>query len=409
MRLLVMIGLTSLVVVSCTSKKVEMKTGAWRGIISLQEQQLPFNFEVIKEGEKYSANLINGDEKILLDEVEVNGDSISMALHIFDAALVAKIEDGKLTGSFVKNYAKDASLPFSATFGESFRFSSDSVATQDYSGKYAVQFINAKNDTTLSVAIFHQKGNQVTGTFLTPTGDYRYLQGNVVEGKLMLSTFDGNHAFLFSATKSGETLTGDFYSGKTSHETWTGIKDEQAKLPDAASLTYLKPGFEKLEFSFPDLAKNRISPSDEKYKGKVLVLQIFGTWCPNCMDETKFLTNWYKANSSRGVEILGLAYERKDDFDYASGRVTKMKEKLGVPYDFVIAGTNDKEKASLTLPALNRIISFPTTIFIGKDGKVKHIHTGFSGPGTGIYYDQFIQYFNETVNELLAEELTSKK
>jgi len=80
-----------------------------------------------------------------------------------------------------------------------------------------------------------------------------------------------------------------------------------------------------------------------------------------------------------------------------------------VPYDFVIAGTNDKEKASLTLPALNKIISFPTTIFIGKDGKVKHIHTGFSGPGTGIYYDQFIQYFNETVNELLAEELTSKK
>jgi len=137
------------------------------------------------------------------------------------------------------------------------------------------------------------------------------------------------HAFLFSATKSGDTLIGDFYSGKTSHETWTGIKDERAKLPDAASLTYLKPGFEKLEFSFPDLAKSRISPSDEKYKGKVLVLQIFGTWCPNCMDETKFLTNWYKENGSRGVRNLGLAYERKDDFDYASGRVTKMKEKAG--------------------------------------------------------------------------------
>jgi len=405
MRVLVLIGLISLVILSCTSKKVELKTGAWRGLISMQGQQMPFNFELVKEGEKYSVNLINGAEKILLDEVTINGDSISMNLHIFDAALVAKIEDGRLKGNYVKNYAKDASLPFEATFGESYRFAKDSTSETDYSGKYAVQFINAKNDTIVSVGIFDQKENQVTGTFLTPTGDYRYLAGNVVDGKLMLSAFDGNHAFLFIATKSGNRLTGDFYSGKSSHETWTAIKDEQAKLADAESLTYLKPGFEKLDFSFPDLSKNIVSSKDERFKGKVLILQIFGTWCPNCMDETKFLTNWYKENKERGVEILGLAYERKDDFDYARSRVIKMKDKLGVPYDFVIAGTSDKAKASLTLPALNKIISFPTTIFIGRDGKVKHIHTGFSGPGTGIYYDQFIQYFNETVNELLAEKL----
>jgi len=120
----------------------------------------------------------------LLDELEVNGDSISMALHIFDAALVAKIEDGKLTGAFVKNYAKDASLPFSATFGESFRFSSDSVATQDYSGKYAVQFINAKNDTTLSVAIFDQKGNQSNWDFPYPHGRLPILARKCSRGQI---------------------------------------------------------------------------------------------------------------------------------------------------------------------------------------------------------------------------------
>jgi hypothetical protein len=86
-----------------------------------------------------------------------------------------------------------------------------------------------------------------------------------------------------------------------------------------------------------------------------------------------------------------------------------MKEKLGVGYNFVIAGTNDKAKASETLPALNRVLAFPTTIFIGKDGKVKHIHTGFSGPGTGIYYDQFKERFNQIVNELLAEDLALTK
>ena len=409
MKALIVLVTVSVIIVSCSTKKVELKTGPWRGLISLQGQQLPFNFEINKEGEKYTANLINGEERIVLDEVAIKDDSIYMQLHIFDAALVAKIEDGKLSGTYLKNYAKDASLHFEAVAGDTFRFTSEPDAAIDFTGKYAVEFISDKNDTTVSVGIFSQKENIVTGTFLTPTGDYRYLAGNVVDGKLMLSAFDGNHAFIFSATKSGDNLTGDYYSGKSSHERWTAVKNNEAKLPNEETLTYLKPGFDKLEFSFPDLNKNKVSPADDRFKGKVLVLQIFGSWCPNCMDETKFLTKWYPENSNRGVEILGLAYERKDDFDYASGRVKKMKEKFNVPYDFVIAGTDDKEKASLTLPALNKIISFPTTIFIGKDGKVKHIHTGFSGPGTGVYYDQFVQYFNETVNELLAENLTSKK
>jgi thiol-disulfide isomerase/thioredoxin len=165
----------------------------------------------------------------------------------------------------------------------------------------------------------------------------------------------------------------------------------------------LKEGFDKINFSFPDVEHNMISPSDEKFANKVLILQIFGTWCPNCMDETKFLTQWYNENKDRGVEILGLAYERKDDFDYASERVRKMKAKLNVPYEFVIAGTSDKEKAAETLPMLNKVIAFPTTIFIGKDGKVKHIRTGFEGPGTGIYYEQFKERFNQVINELLAE------
>jgi thiol-disulfide isomerase/thioredoxin len=174
-------------------------------------------------------------------------------------------------------------------------------------------------------------------------------------------------------------------------------------------VTYLKEGYDRITFSFPDVEKNMVSPSDEKFENKVLVLQIFGTWCPNCMDETKFLTEWYKSNSDRGVEILGLAYERKDDFAYASERVKKMKTKLGVPYDFVIAGVNDKKKAAETLPMLNHVLAFPTMIFIGRDGKVKHIHTGFEGPGTGEYYEKFKGRFNEIINELLNEKIAAAK
>jgi len=386
---------------SCGTHRDELKTGRWRGLIEMQGQHLPFNFDVTRDTAGYKVYLRNGDEKLLLDEITMIGDSVNMVLHIFDAALRANIEDGKLSGYFIRNYAKDR-FPFTAAYGQDFRFAKAGNASQDFSGKYAVRFFS-KKDTAVSVGIFAQKDNHVTGTFLMADGDYRYLEGNVVNGRLMLSTFDGNHAYLFAATKSGDTLKGDFFAGKSSHKTWIGIRNEKAMMPDPESLTYLKPGYEKIDFSFPDLSKKKVSPSDPRYKNKVLILQISGTWCPNCMDETRFLAPWYKENQKRGVEIIGLAYERKDDFDYASSRVKKMKEKMGVDYEVLIAGVNDNAKAAQTLPALNAVLGFPTTIFIGKDGKVKRIHTGFSGPGTGIYYDQFKQRFNEIVNELLKD------
>jgi thiol-disulfide isomerase/thioredoxin len=391
----------------------QLKLGAWRATIEIQGQQLPFNFEVTEDNQGgYDIYLRNAGERLLLDEVSVKGDSIDIGLHIFDANIKASIHGDTLRGEFIKNYEKDYNIPFEAIHGLTHRFTKSQLSNTsapDFSGKYSVNFIH-EADTTKAVGIFQQHGDSVTGTFLTPTGDYRYLEGNVVNGMLQLSTFDGNHAYIFTATKQGDNnLMGEFYSGKNWMEFWEAQKNENAALPDAESLTYLKEGFDQIDFTFPDVNGKKVTPHDDKYKNKVVILQLFGTWCPNCMDETKFLTPWYNANKSRGVEIIGLAYERKDDFDYASSRVKKMIEKFGVNYDFVIAGTNDKEKASQTLPMLNKVMAFPTTIFVGKDGKVKKIHTGFAGPGTGIYYDQFVQHFNETINELLSEKLTSQK
>ena len=394
----------------CSPIESKLAPGTWRGVMQLQNQELPFNFEV---DENLKISLINGKEKILLDEIEIFGDSIRIVMHIFDSEIRAKSNGNELTGYFVKNYAPEYKYPTTAKLGEHFRFiKEDEIPTENFSGTYSVEFHYEKDtihDISVAVGIFKQDGNKATGTFLMNNGDYRFLQGNVLNDELWLSTFDGNHSFVFRASKSGDTLRGDFWSGATWHETWVGIKNENATLPKNESLTYLREGYEKIEFSFPDLEGNLVTLNDERFMNKVVILQIFGTWCPNCMDETKFLANWYKENHQREVEILGLAYERKDDFDYASGRVKKMKQRLGVSYDFVIAGTYDKAEASKTLPMLNHVQAFPTTIFIGKDGKVKKIHTGFSGPGTGAHYDQFIGWFNQTVNELLQADMTSQK
>jgi thiol-disulfide isomerase/thioredoxin len=393
-----------------TETRNSLKTGIWRAAVQIQGQELPFNFEVTNDKKNgYDIYIRNGNEKLLLDEVSVLDDSVDIALHIFDANIKAVMDGDSLRGEFIKNYEKDYRIPFKAVYGQAYRFekAKSQAGIPDFSGMYEVMFLG---DTTQAVGIFNQQGDSVTGTFLTPTGDYRFLQGNVSNGKMQLSTFDGNHAYLFTAIKQTDsTLAGEYFSGKAWNEKWVAKKNDFASLPDPESLTYLKKGYEKIEFSFPDVNGKPVGLDDDKYKNKVVILQIFGTWCPNCMDETKFLAPWFLENKDRGVEIIGLAYERKNDFTYASGRVKKMIDKFNVPYDFVIAGTNDKAKASETLPQLNKVVAFPTTIFIGKDGKVKKIHTGFTGPGTGKYYDLFVQHFNETVNELLTEGLTSKK
>lgn len=402
------IWLSAILFWNCSSERettrIELPTGIWRATLEFQEEALPFNFELTEDSTgAYQIMIINARERLLLDEVFIQEDSVIIPLHIFDASFRTVWQDGKLTGMFIKHYDASNPIPFQAIPGQSFRFqpSGGGSASTDFSGKYSVQFFNA-TDTTEAIGVFLQRNDSVTGTFLTPTGDYRYLQGNVIDNTMYLSAFDGNHAYLFKARASGkDCLDGTFYSGRTQKKAWRAVRNDNASLPDANRMTYLKPGFETIEFAFPDPDGDTITLQDEKYRNKVVILQIFGTWCPNCMDETRFLAPWYEQNKDRGVEIIGLAYERKDDFEYASNRVKRMIEKLEVTYDFAIAGTNDKKKASESLPMLNAVVSFPTTIFIGKDGKVKKIHTGFTGPGTGEYYDQYIEEFNETVNNLL--------
>lgn len=392
-----------------TEKANPLKTGTWRAVIGIQGQELPFNIDVTRDAQGgYDVYILNGEERLLLDEVVTNDDSVDIALHIFDANIRARIIGDSLQGVFVKNFAKDYRLPFRAVCGEEYRFpktAADQDAA-DFSGKYDVTFLSGTN-TRKAIAILEQSGDRVTGTVLTRTGDYRYLDGIADGDSLKLSTFNGNDAYIFLATRQEDgTLKGEFFSGKTRNEQWTAKRNEQAAFPEAESLTYLKEGYDRISFSFPDVNGKAVSLEDEKYKGKVVILQLLGTWCPNCMDETRFLAPWYNENNSRGVEIIGLAFENKDDFDYASARVRKMVEKMDVHYPIVIAGTDDKEKRAQALPMLNAVVAFPTTIFIGKDGAVKKIHTGFNGPGTGVYYEQFKEEFNETVNRLLSEDLT---
>lgn len=384
-------------------KQVELLEGIWRGKIHMQNQKLPFNFEILKDNGTYKVNLINAEETLELDEINIVGDSLFIRLHIFDIDLKAKIDDNKLNGYYIKNYKENYKLPFTAVYNKSGRFDAPK-GTDVFDGKWQTMFVEEDGKTYPAIGVFKQEGDLMKGTFLTETGDYRYLEGIASDNTMSLYTFDGNHAFIFNATVENDTIIkGEFLSGLDYSATFTGYRDENAALNDANKLTYLKEGYDKVEFSFPGLDGKQVTLNDEKYQNKVVLLQIFGTWCPNCMDETVFYADWFESNKDRGVEIIGLAYEAKDDFDYAKTRVEKMKQRYDVGYDYVIAGVYDKEAAAKTLPMLNHVLSFPTTIFIDKKGEVRRIHTGFSGPATGKYYDKFVDDFNNFMEQLIDE------
>ncbi|SNR84115.1 MULTISPECIES: peroxiredoxin family protein [Hymenobacter] len=386
-----------------------LPAGPWRGVLSAQGQEIPFLFDIEtgNNNQPVAVTLRNGEERLKLDEIKTVGDSTTIRLGAFDAALVV-YRDGEtnLKGAWVKYDGKTPyRVPFSARKGSGSLFGAKSgQENQSFDGTWKVTFKGDDGETYPAVGVFKQQDRNITGTFLTSTGDYRYLAGNVDGNTMRLSTFDGSHGFLFTAQKQGNTLQGDFYSGKSGHETWTATLDPNAKLPDANALTGMKPGQKKLNFTFPSIYEGgSISPSDPKYKGKVVVVQILGSWCPNCMDETNFLAPWYEKNKQRGVEIIGLGYERTADQKLASQKLLKMKERMKVGYDLAVAGQASAAEASKSLPQLAKVIAFPTTIFLDKKGEVRKIHTGYSGPGTGKYYEQEVAEFNKTIDQLLAE------
>jgi len=400
------------IAISCQQKKAEkqevlsLKEGTWRATFQVRDQILPFQMNVIQKGEAITIELINAEERVSLDQVEIKGDSIIIPMHFFNTEIRAKIENDRLIGSWFKNDFENYVIPFKAQYGGTHRFEkvSDNIII-NVAGNWAINFFNEDGSSDPAVGVFEQEGNKITGTFLTPTGDYRYLEGNIDGNKLNLTCFDGEHAFLFKANvKEGQLLEeGEFWSGKHWYQKWEGKKDDDAALPDPSSLTFLKDGFDKLAFEFPDENGQMVSLEDEKYKDKVVIVQLFGTWCPNCMDETKFLAPFYQENKGKGLEIIGLAYERITDFEKVKARFQKMRKALNVDYTLLLAGENDKKEAAKTLPMLNHILAYPTTIFIDKKGNVRKIHTGFSGPGTGIYYEQFVQEFELFVEKLVNE------
>lgn len=401
----------SILFFSCDPPSYQLSDGMWRGsLITESGAEIPFNFEVNDSLGKPYLDIINSTDRFRVNEITIEGDSIHIQMPLFDSEIAGTLTDGKINGVWIKHLAdKDQTMTFYAQANAPWRIKEKvKKPTANVNGKWMTSFISGDGkDTTIAVGEFHQDKSRVTGTFLTTTGDYRFLDGIIEGNHLSLSTFDGSHAFLFTADIAGDSLlkNGKFYAGFSSIDDFTAKKDANAKLPDAYSLTFLKKGDNKISFTFPDLNHQMVSLSDAKFKNKVVIIQMLGSWCPNCMDETAYLSKFYNQYKDKGVEIVGLAYEITKDFDRSKKNIERLKNRFDVQYPLLITGyTNNRDDALKSLPMLNKVIAFPTMIIIDKKGDVRKIHTGFSGPGTGKHYIEFGNEFEKLINDLIAEK-----
>ena len=390
---------------ACTDKQEQLNNGPWLLEMEVKKgKYMPVNFQVDGQHPDYQFTLTNADEEILVDEVEVNGDSIRIQMPVFEGYISGVYTAETLEGTFIKE-SLERYVPVRANHGIESRFTPKSQPGVTVSGIWETVFKEEDGTTFPAKGIFKQDGSALTGTFRTNTGDYRYLEGIVDGDSLKLSTFDGAHVFLFEAGVRADSMHGLFYSGNHYVAEFSAVRNPDFELSEPDSLTFIKPGYEGIEFSFPDEDGEIISLSDERFRDKVVLVQIMGTWCPNCLDESKFLASYLNENPSEDLEVIALAFEYAKTPEAAFKGITRLRNRLGIDYPILLAqyGTSSKAKANEKLPMLNHVLSYPTTLFIDKQGNVRKIHTGFNGPATGEKFVEFKKDFQETVSELLAE------
>ena len=386
----------------------QLSPGTWQATIEVPGGTIDTAFELSLNNGTWRAQLINGQERVFIDEVKYADGELTLRFPAFNNHITATLADDKLQGelTIVRRHGATRALPFSATHASATGTGDTSIdaADTDLSGRWAVRFHNPDGSDSASIGEFAQRGSRLFGTFLNPNGDHRFLSGHVRGNEFKLSTFDGAHAFLFSGTvEDNQIHMADFWSGDTWHQNWSGTRNSDIQLPDAFSRTYLKPGYDRFAFEFPDLDGKMVSLADDKYSDKVVIVTIAGTWCPNCNDEARFMAPFHRRYRDRGLEVVALMFEHFEDPDIAGQQVRNFRDKFGIQYDTLLAGISDKVAAGDALPSLSAVLAWPTTIFIDRNGRVRQIHSGFLGPGTGEHYFKLQDKFTDIVTTLLDE------
>ncbi len=395
---LILICLVSLSTESPAQKSTKVSSEKWICKVKIQDKTIDF-YLVRKHWKGVSDQFIlwNGKEKIDLNKKTEIGDSLNFPISVFESKLIFP---RKLTSSFSGFYinSKNQRLPF---------FAEKVIQRIDYQKaksaikikrNWKIYFHEGGMPTDSGLLVTQQNGDSIYGTILSETGDYRFLNGKVSNNTAYLQTLDGGHSYRFDYEVKNDSLFGTFIYGPKGTQLFYGFK---------SNVTELQSGFElskgwigkKLQFKARDESGNEVNQSLGLLQNKALVIQILGSWCPNCLDETRFLSAAF-SQKPKGVEFIGLAFERKPDLKQSFDRINVLRSKLKVPYPIFCGGYANKDSAKLSVPFLTKVFAFPTTVFVKADGTIYKVHSGFSGPATGNIYKDWEFEFNRILNAI---------
>ena len=408
MRKLLYLGILFLLNASCTedasvnstkSAHVRPDNGAWKLSFLSQKHEIPTRMSI----DKNKLTFYNSEETVELN-IEYFADSFYVDIPNFDSHLEGLVQSNQqIKGVFIKDYASDYSIPFIGFKSDSSVFKINSKEHAILKNKYAVN-INNGSKVTSAIGVFEQNGYNVSAGIATETGDYRFLQG-VVDGKyLKMSRFDGSSLQLFTAeVKNDSLVNGVFISGKSGNYTWDAVYSSDVALRNPESLTSLKDKESKIDFNAVNLNNEPVSLTDDVFKDKVKIIQITGTWCPNCLDETRYFNQLYSKYKDKGFEIIAVAFENGNDTLEVLEKLKRYKRNNKIEYTLLYGGKNSSKNAEQVFPVLDKVMSFPTAIYLDRENNVEKIYTGFYGPGTGQYHIDYTKENEKFISELLSK------
>ena len=378
--------------------------GMWQAAITVNKLEIPFRIELQGDGNNVKGTLFNGDIRLTSTSGQFENDSLTLAWDYYGSKLLATLKDGTLEGQYVRNAR--SSYPFRAT-----RFVATPAAADvpKISGVWEIVGVKSSKGEAAWQLIVRQSGSEASAAILRVDGDTGTLDGTYKDGKFLLSHFSGVRPSLLEVTPAADGTLKLVLNGR---DTMTAVRPAEARakgLPepdDPTKHTGVKDSSQPFRFSFPDLSGKLVSNTDPQFRGKVVLVNILGSWCPNCHDEAPFMMEMYRKYHAQGLEIVGLAFEDADQVKNPV-QLHAFIKKYGIEYPVLLCGETSEAKEKLS--QAQNWDAWPTTFFLGRDGLVKTVHTGFPGPASGELYLKAKREFVETVEHLLAENARTSR
>lgn len=376
-----------------------LPAGRWDAVVVVNGVEVPFPFEIVADGSSLKGSFFNGERRITSTAARVENDSVVFNFDQYASRLEATVTDGALAGEYRR--ARGAPFPFRAVRAPATRPAA--AKAPSIAGTWIVTAKSTKGESAWRF-IAKQNGAEVSATILRVDGDTGTITGSYRDGRFVLSHFSGARPLLLEVTPAADGTLALKRNGQD--EELVAAREDAPRAraigapTDPAHHTSVKDPREPLRFSFPDLEGRIVSNTDPKFAGKVVLVNISGSWCPNCHDEAPFLASLYRKYRAKGLEIVSLSFEEADQLANPT-RLRAFIDTYGIEYSVLLAGVPDQ--LAEKLPQAVNLNAFPTTFIVGRDGRVRSVHAGFPSPGSGAFYTKAEREITSAVERLLAE------